>query len=103
MFEIRGEIRSTLRRSLPLPARPVRAAFAAFAVVLLNRHLQPRLDEAEHPSVAHAPGNALHQFGMRYLTEVVGQVAVDHLLVPRVQECWNRTTIPEQARSSQRE
>ena len=59
--------RGTLWRPFPVPARPVRAAFAALAVILLDRHFQPRLDEAEHPAIAHATGDARHQFGMGYL------------------------------------
>ena len=54
-----GRKRGTLRGPFPFPARPVRAAFAALAVVLLHRHFQPRLDELEHSSVADAPGHAL--------------------------------------------
>ena len=50
--------RGSLRGPLPFPARPVRAALAAFAVVLLHRHFQPRLDEPEHPAVADASGEA---------------------------------------------
>ena len=87
MFDIRGEIGAPCG----VPFRSLRARFVRRLPPLPSssstRHLQPRLDEAEHPSVAHAPGDALHQFGMRYFAEVVGQVAIDHLVVPRVQEC----------------
>ena len=51
--------RRPLRGSLPFLAGAARAAGAALAIVLLHRHFQPRLDESEHPSVAHTPGNAL--------------------------------------------
>ena len=47
--------RGALRRPLPFPACPVRAASAALAVVLLHGHLQPLLDPAQHAPVAHAP------------------------------------------------
>ena len=54
-----GRQRRTLRHSLPFPARPVRAALAALAVVLHHGHLQPCLDQSEHPPVAHATRHAL--------------------------------------------
>ena len=49
-----GRHRGALRGPFPLPARPVRAAFAALAVVLLDGHFQPRLDQSEHPPVTDA-------------------------------------------------
>ena len=55
-------------------------------VVLLHCHFQPRLDPAQQPSVAHAPGDGPHQVRVRDLTEVVRQVGVYHLLVARVQQ-----------------
>ena len=79
-----GRDRRPLRGPFPFPARPVRAALAALAGVLLHRHFQPRLDELEHPPVADAPGEALQKLGMRDFAEVVGQIALDHLVVPRV-------------------
>ena len=66
-----GSNRGPLRRPLPLPTRPVRPAATAATVVLLHRHLQPRLDPAQQPPVAHAPGDGLHQFRVRNLAEVV--------------------------------
>ena len=86
--EVAGQWRERrpLRDAFALLARPVRAALAALAVVLLDRHLQPRLDEPEHPPVADAPREALQKLGVRNLAEVVGQVALDHLVVPRVQQ-----------------
>ena len=50
-----------------------------------HRHFQPRLDESKHSPVAHASCNALHQLGMRYLTEVVGEVCIDHFVAATVQ------------------
>ena len=84
--EVAGQRRDRrpLRGPFPLPARPVRAALAALAVILLHRHFQPRLDEPEHPPVADATGEALQELGMRDFAEVVGQIALDHLVVPRV-------------------
>ena len=55
-----GRHRRTLWDPFPLLARPVRAAFAASAVVLFDGHFQPRLDQSEHPPVTNAPGKALH-------------------------------------------
>ena len=75
--------------ALSLPARSVRAPFSALAVVLFDGHFQPCLDEAEHAAVAHAPGNAPDQLGVRDLAEVVGQVTVDHLIAPPVQEAMH--------------
>ena len=66
-----GRQRRPLWGPFPLATRPVRAACATLAVVLLDRHLQPPLDPAQHPPVAHAPGDGLEQFGMRNLAVVV--------------------------------
>ena len=49
-------------------------------------HFQPRLDQSEHPPVTDASGQALHQLGMGNLAEVVGQIAVNNLVVPRIHE-----------------
>ena len=65
--------RGALRRPFPLPARPVRAAPAALPVVLFHGHLQPPLDPAQHPPVAHAPRDAADQVRVRYLAEIVRQ------------------------------
>ena len=78
--------RSPLRGPFPLPARSVRAALAALAAVLFHRHLQPRLHQPEQATVAHAPGHAPQQFGMRNLAEVVRQIGIHHLVAPAVQQ-----------------
>ena len=78
--------RSPLRGPFPFLSRPVRAALAALTVLLDHRHLQPRLDEAEHPSVAHAPRDALHQLRVRYLAEVVREVRINHFVAAPVQQ-----------------
>ena len=81
-----GEIGDPLRSPFPFLARTVRAACAALAVLLYHRHFQPRLDESEHPPVAHTPRHALHQLSVRYLAEIVGEVRIDHLMVAPVQQ-----------------
>ena len=75
-----------LRGPLPLTTRPVREAATAPPVVLLHRHFQPRLDPAQQPPVAQAPGDGPHQVRVRDLAEVVRQVGVHHLAVSRVQQ-----------------
>ena len=81
-----GETGDPCGGPLPLPTRPVRKTAAAVPVVLLHRHLQPRLDPAQQPPVAHATGQRLHQLRVRYLAEVVRQVGVHHLPVARYQQ-----------------
>ena len=39
--------------------------------------------------VADAPGEALEKLGVRYLAELVGRIALDHLVMPRVQQAVN--------------
>ena len=58
-------------------------------VVLLHRHLQPRLDPAQQPPVAHAAGDGPEQVGVRNLAVVVRQVGVHHLPVARRQQPVN--------------
>ena len=81
-----GSHRGPLRGSLPLPTRPVRPAATAAPVVLLYRHLQPRLDPAQQPPVAHAAGDGPEQVGVRNLAVVVRQVGVHHLAMARRQQ-----------------
>ena len=81
-----GEIGDPLRGPLPLPTRPVRTAATTAPVVLLHRHLQPRLDPAQQPPVAHATRDGLHQLRVGNLAEVVRQVGVHHLPVARPQQ-----------------
>ena len=78
--------RGPLRGSLPLPTRSVRPAATAPTVVLLHRHLQPRLDPAQQPPVAHAAGDGPEQVGVRNLAVVVRQVGVHHLPMARRQQ-----------------
>ena len=66
----------TLRGAFP--ARPVRAAFAAFAVVLFHYRFQP--DPSEHSSVAYATRNGLHRFGAR--DTVAGRIRTRKKKVP---------------------
>ena len=78
--------RRPLRGPLPLPTRPVRAAGAASPVVFLDRHLQPRLHPSQHPPVTYPAGDAVEQFGVRSLAEVVRQIRVHSLAVARIDQ-----------------
>ena len=78
--------RGALRRPFPFPARPVRAASAALAVVLLHGHLQPLLDPAQHAPVAHASRDAPQQVRVRDLAEVIRQIAVHDIPVTGVRQ-----------------
>ena len=85
---LRTTAKSETLAGSPFPTRPVRQAAATAPVVLLHRHFQPRLDPAQQPPVAHAPGHRLHQLRVRYLAEVVRQVGVHHLPVARRQPVY---------------
>ena len=65
---------------------PVRQAAATVPVVLFHGHLQPRLDPAQHSSVAYAPGDGPKQVAVWDMTEVVRQVGVHHLPMARRQQ-----------------
>ena len=64
-----------------LLGRTDRGAFATVAVVLFHQQEQARLDEARHAPVADATPRAPHQFAMRNLAEIVGDVAIRNLAV----------------------
>src|SRR6185437_770284 len=51
-------------------------------VPLLNRNLQPHLDQMQHVPVYNAPCDALYQFPVRDRIEVFGQIRVHHIRVP---------------------
>ena len=79
-----GEIGAPCGVPFLVPSAPGSCGkLAAVPVLLYHRHLQPRLDESEHPSVAHAPRDALHQLGVRYLAEVVREVRIDYFVAAR--------------------
>src|SRR5271168_4367897 len=51
----------------------------AVLVPLLNRHLQPHLDQMQHVPIYNAPSDALYQFPVRDRIEVFGQISVHHI------------------------
>ena len=61
-----------LGSAFALSIRPVGAALAALAVILLDCHHQPCLDQFEHLTVADTTGDASHQFSMRNLAKIIG-------------------------------
>ena len=65
---------------------PVRAAFAAFPVILLYRRFQPCLDETQKTSIADATGDALHEFGMRNLAKIVREIGIHDFPMPLRQQ-----------------
>ncbi len=72
---------------VPFLSRRARfAAGAASPVVLLDRHLQPRLHPTQHPPVTHPTGDALEQLGVRSLAEVVRPIRVHDLAVARARQ-----------------
>src|SRR5689334_12528440 len=59
------------------------AAHASLAIItpLLDRRLEPHLDEAQDIPIDDAPSNRLHQFSVRDRVEVSGQIRVHHMSV----------------------
>jgi site-specific DNA recombinase len=54
--------------------------FAVF-IPLLDRHLQPHLDQMQHVPIDNSPSHALHQFGVWNGIKVLRQIGVHHIVV----------------------
>ena len=74
--------RTSLRSANSVLSGSVGTAFAVLSVVLFHRHDWSCLDKSKHLPIAHATGDTLHQFRMRYLAEVIGQVCIRNFIVP---------------------
>ena len=59
-------------------------------IPLLDRRLQPHLDQAQHLPVHHPAGTRLHQLVVRDGVEVLRQVGVDHVRVSVAQRVMDR-------------
>ena len=79
-----------LRRALALVLVAGRSLFASPLVFLLDRHLQPLLEQVEHVPIADAPSQRLHQVAVGNAVEVAAQVCVHHFRVPRVHQGMDR-------------
>jgi hypothetical protein len=85
-----------IRDDLPQPfGRPHLALLAACRppvstlIPLLDRRLQPQLEQAENLSVGHPPGHALQQLGVGDGVEVLRHVGIDDVLLASVQPLLN--------------
>jgi hypothetical protein len=58
-------------------------------VSLLDRYLEPHLDQMQHVPIDDPPYHRLHQLGVRDRVEVRGQIRVNNLRMPRCKQAVN--------------
>ena len=71
---------TTLRSSTGAAFPPTDSRFAIF-IPLLNRNLQPHLDQMQHVPIDNSPSHALHEFGVWNGVKVLRQIGVHHIVV----------------------
>jgi site-specific DNA recombinase len=75
-----GSDHTTLRSSTGA-ALPTADPRFTVLVPLLDRHLQPHLDQTQHVSIDNPPSHALHEFGVWNGIKVLRQIGVHHIVV----------------------
>src|SRR6185437_8748398 len=72
---------NTTLRSAAAAASSAAHASLAIIIPLLDRRLEPHLNEVQDIPIDDAPSNRLHQFSVRDRVEVSGQIRVYHISV----------------------